>query len=229
MANIFILALLLLAVSGFAAARKPRIPDDIPLDKATRDYLELLSPADLAAILEIYQEATVGQVAAPTELITQQEVSFYGKSLAVYPSRTLISFLVNFTEYFALTVTNIAEAKGTGSWADAYSHAKALVDQMTNEEKAKITTGVFPLSTYCGGEVAGVSRLGFPGMCLNDGPNGLHSLEAVTAYASGITIGASWNKDLALARAQQMGKEARRKGGQCLHYLILYPCWYLCS
>lgn len=214
MARLSTLAFLLLAISGFVAAQKPAIPSDIPLDEATRKFLESLSPEDLAAILEIYQEATAGQVAASSELITQQELSFYGKSPAVYPSRMPIFCSAEPTECVALTIAYTAQAKGIGSWASAYAQAKALVDQMTNEEKANITTGVSPLSTNCGGEVAGVPRLGFPGMCLTDGPNGLHSLEAVTGYASAITIGASWNRDLAFARAQNMGKEARRKGGQ---------------
>ena len=104
MARLFILTLLLLAVAGFAVAQEPKIPDDIPLDKATRDYLNSLSPGDLAAILEVYREATAGQVAAPTEFITKQELSFYGKSPAVYPSRTFSSPVI-FPEYVSLTVT----------------------------------------------------------------------------------------------------------------------------
>ncbi|KAF5258060.1 hypothetical protein FOXYS1_11387 [Fusarium oxysporum] len=57
-----------------------------------------------------------------------------------------------------------------------------------------------------------VQRLGFPGMCLSDGPNGLREVEAVNGYASAITVGAAWNKELALARGYHMGLEAKSKG-----------------
>lgn len=89
MVRLFAHALLLLAGSSFAVAQRPEIPDGIPLDKATRDYLESLPTDELAAALEVYQEAIASQVPAPPELITQQELSLYGKSPAVYPSRTL--------------------------------------------------------------------------------------------------------------------------------------------
>ncbi|KAF5855319.1 hypothetical protein ETB97_009453 [Aspergillus alliaceus] len=174
MVHLFVHALLLLVGSSLAIAQRPEIPDDIPLDKGTRDYLESLPPDELAAVLEVYQEAFAGQVPAPPELITQQELSLYGKSPAVYPSPL---------------------AKGTGTWADAYAHVKALVNQMTNEEKANTTS-------LSDSGVPAIPRLGFPGLRLHDGPNGLNALEEVTAYASGITVGASWNKDLAHARGQ---------------------------
>lgn len=106
-----------------------------------------------------------------------------------------------------LTVAGIALVKGTGTWADAYAHVKALVNQMTIEEKANITS-------LSDGGVPAIPRLGFPGLRVHDGPNGLNALEEVTAYASGITVGSSWNKDLAHARGQSMGKGARRKGGR---------------
>jgi beta-glucosidase len=213
MARLSLITLSVLALSALVAGQAT-IPDGIALDDATRKYLESLSPEDLAAILKVYSEATIGQVTASPELITRQELSFYGKSPAVYPSRKHAYLLCKTAEQVALMISCIiAQAKGIGTWADAYTQAKTLVDQMTNEEKSNITTGLSPLTTSCGGEVAGVPRLGFPGMCLTDGPNGLHSQEAVAGYASGITVGASWNKDLALARAQNMGREARRKGG----------------
>ncbi|GKZ63055.1 hypothetical protein AnigIFM49718_010786 [Aspergillus niger] len=193
MVRLFVHALLLLVGSSLAIAQRPEIPDDIPLDKGTRDYLESLPPDELAAVLEVYQEAFAGQVPAPPELITQQELSLYGKSPAVYPSPL---------------------AKGTGTWADAYAHVKALVNQMTNEEKANTTS-------LSDSGVPAIPRLGFPGLRLHDGPNGLNALEEVTAYASGITVGASWNKDLAHARGQSMGKGARRKGATCWDRLLV--------
>ncbi|UZP36626.1 hypothetical protein NXS19_004442 [Fusarium pseudograminearum] len=57
-----------------------------------------------------------------------------------------------------------------------------------------------------------VQRLGFPGICVNDGPSGLHGVEAVNGYAAGVTVAAAWNKELAHARGHHMGLEAKRRG-----------------
>lgn len=64
----------------------------------------------------------------------------------------------------------------------------------------------------CSGSTASISRLGFPGFCLNDAGNGVRATDFVNAYASGISVGASWNKNLAYQRARAMGGEFRAKG-----------------
>jgi beta-glucosidase len=64
----------------------------------------------------------------------------------------------------------------------------------------------------CSGVSGGVSRLGFPGLCLQDAGNGVRGTDGVNGYPSGLHIGASWNKSLAYLRAQHMGAEFRRKG-----------------
>jgi len=38
-----------------------------------------------------------------------------------------------------------------------------------------------------------------------------------TVCASAITVGATWNKELALARGYHMGLEAKVKGGETAH------------
>lgn len=62
------------------------------------------------------------------------------------------------------------------------------------------------------GNSPGVSRLGYPGMCLNDAGNGARGVEGTSGYASGVHVGASWNKALAMARGQYMGAEFKAKG-----------------
>lgn len=107
-----------------------------------------------------------------------------------------------------------ARAKGLDDWSDAYQQASAMVDQMTVEEKVSVVSGQTSAKDGCAGLIPGVPRLGFPGICVNDGPNGLHDMAAVNGYPSGITIGASWNKQLALERGQFMGMESKVKGGK---------------
>jgi beta-glucosidase len=49
-------------------------------------------------------------------------------------------------------------------------------------------------------------------MCLQDAGNGVRNTDFVSSFASGIHVGASWNKTLAYDRANALGHEFRRKG-----------------
>ncbi|EMD96753.1 glycoside hydrolase family 3 protein, partial [Bipolaris maydis ATCC 48331] len=92
--------------------------------------------------------------------------------------------------------------------------ASAVVDQMTIEEKVSVISGQTSTTNGCSGQIPGVPHLGFPGICVNDGPNGLHDIAGVNGYPSAITIGATWNKTLALERGQYMGLESKVKGDE---------------
>ncbi|KAF5970389.1 glycoside hydrolase family 3 protein [Fusarium bulbicola] len=83
---------------------------------------------------------------------------------------------------------------------------------MTLDEKVSVTSGQTTTPNGCNGMIPGVPRLGFPGVCVNDGPSGLHGVEAVDGYAAGVTVAAAWNRDLAHARGRHMGLEAKRRG-----------------
>jgi len=117
-----------------------------------------------------------------------------------------VSFFLNDTNSYT------AQGAGTGDWAAAYSKARALVAQMTNQEKENITYGIVSQTNGCSGMNGNVSRLGFPGMCLNDAGNGVRGVEGTNGYPSGLHVGAAWNKKLALQRAQYMGQEFKAKG-----------------
>ncbi|KAL1306355.1 hypothetical protein AAFC00_005069 [Neodothiora populina] len=115
----------------------------------------------------------------------------YGRSEPVYPTPQSI---------------------GRGEWAQAYSRAKALVAQMTNDEKNNITYGHTSTTVGCSGVSGSVPRVGFPGICLQDAGNGVRATDMVNGYASGVHVGAAWNKNLAYNRAQHMGGEFKAKG-----------------
>ena len=100
---------------------------------------------------------------------------------------------------------------GSATWAAAYSKAVALVSQMTLEEKANLTVGYNPV-TGCSGETGTVPRLNWTGLCLSDAGNGVRNTDFVNAWPSGLHVGASWNRNLALNRGLQMGGEFKTKG-----------------
>ncbi|KAL2816181.1 glycosyl hydrolase family 3 N terminal domain-containing protein [Aspergillus cavernicola] len=115
----------------------------------------------------------------------------YGRSEAVHPSPPM---------------------QGLGEWEGAYTKAKALVARMTDEEKNNITYGYSSLTNGCGGNSGSAPRVGYPGMCLQDSGNGVRGTDMVNGYASGLHVGAAWNRDLAYQRAHYMGAEFKRKG-----------------
>ncbi|EON66404.1 hypothetical protein W97_05501 [Coniosporium apollinis CBS 100218] len=98
------------------------------------------------------------------------------------------------------------------AWEAAYAKAAALVRQMTLPEKVNITTGTGWTMGMCVGNTGPVARLGFPSLCLQDGPLGLRFADNATAWPAGITVGASWNKELMYLRGKSHGREARMKG-----------------
>ena len=49
-------------------------------------------------------------------------------------------------------------------------------------------------------------------MCLSDNGNGLRGPDGVNGYPSGIHVGASWNRQLALEKARYLGAEFKAKG-----------------
>jgi beta-glucosidase-like glycosyl hydrolase len=97
-------------------------------------------------------------------------------------------------------------------WEASYKKAAAMVSQMTLVEKVNVTTGTGWMMDMCVGNTAAVKRLGFPSLCLQDGPLGIRFSDNSTAFPAGVTVGATWNKDLMFQRGQAHGKEARLKG-----------------
>ena len=103
------------------------------------------------------------------------------------------------------------QGAGTGDWAQAYSLARALVAQMTNEEKNGILYGQ-STTNGCSGFTGSVARLGFPGICLNDAESGVRTGNLVSGYPAQLHVGASWNRTLAQQRARFIGQEFKAKG-----------------
>ncbi|KAL4795363.1 glycosyl hydrolase family 3 N terminal domain-containing protein [Aspergillus venezuelensis] len=122
--------------------------------------------------------------------VITDDTYFYGLSPPVYPS---------------------PEGTGAGDWADAYTKARAFVAQLSDDEKVNLTAGVTS-NTGCAGFIQGIDRLGFPGICMTDAGQGVRGADYVNGWSAGISVGASWNRDLAHARATHLGYEYRTKG-----------------
>ena len=83
---------------------------------------------------------------------------------------------------------------------------------MSLMEKVNITSGTGWTQDLCVGNTAPANNVGFPALCLQDGPLGLRFTDHSTAFPAGITVGATWNRDLMYKRGRAHGLEARLKG-----------------
>ncbi|RQM04971.1 hypothetical protein DH86_00003692 [Scytalidium sp. 3C] len=105
-------------------------------------------------------------------------------------------------------------------WMNSYKKAAKMVSQMTLPEKVNITTGTGWQMGLAVGNTAPAVHVGFPALALQDGPLGLRFADNATAFPAGITVGATWNKDLMYQRGKVHGLEARLKGIN----VLLGPC-----
>lgn len=83
---------------------------------------------------------------------------------------------------------------------------------MTLEEMNNLTYGYAVNYTGCSGVSGSAPRVGFPGFCLQDAGDGVRDTDGVSGFASGLSVGASWNSTLSYERAKYMGAEFKRKG-----------------
>ncbi|KAI2468592.1 glycoside hydrolase family 3 protein [Annulohypoxylon bovei var. microspora] len=97
-------------------------------------------------------------------------------------------------------------------WEDAYVKAKEFVSQLTLAEKVNLTTGVGWEGEKCVGQAGSIPRLGFRSMCMQDSPLGIRYADYVSAFSSGQTVAASFDRSLMYRRGQAMGAENKAKG-----------------
>ncbi|KAL9629771.1 MAG: hypothetical protein Q9164_006733 [Protoblastenia rupestris] len=97
-------------------------------------------------------------------------------------------------------------------WRDSYEKASKMVEKMSLVEKVNVTTGTGWGMNLCVGNTGSANNVGFPMLCLQDGPLGIRFADHATYWPAGITAAATWNKDLIYRRGKGLGKEHRLKG-----------------
>lgn len=85
-----------------------------------------------------------------------------------------------------------------------------LLAQMTLDEKIDLIGGQNPFRMH------GIPRLGIPAFQMADGPVGAHIPAPTIAYAGGIGLAASWDRQLAHSIGVQLGRDARSRGANFL-------------
>lgn len=62
------------------------------------------------------------------------------------------------------------------------------------------------------GNIVAIPRLGFPGLCLQDGPLAIRVADYASVFAAGVTVASTWDRDLLYKRGYAMGQEFKAKG-----------------
>ncbi|KAL1624210.1 hypothetical protein SLS54_004140 [Diplodia seriata] len=101
---------------------------------------------------------------------------------------------------------------GTGGWDAAYVKSEAALAQLTQDEKVGIVTGVGWQNGPCVGNTSPVPKIGYPSLCMQDGPLGIRFAQGVTAFPAGVHVASTWDKKLLHERGVAMGAEAKGLG-----------------
>jgi beta-glucosidase len=99
---------------------------------------------------------------------------------------------------------------GRAQSADDEKKISDAISKMTLEEKISMLSGSSMMAS------TGLQRLGIPAFRMSDGPVGAHVPPPSTAYAAGIGLAASWDRDLAVEIGTQIGRDARSRGASFL-------------
>jgi beta-glucosidase len=102
-----------------------------------------------------------------------------------------------------------ANATASGAWKEAFAKAQEFVAKLTIEEKADMVTGQ---PGPCVGNIVAVPRLGFPGLCLQDGPLAIRVADYASVFPAGVTVASTWDRAILYERGHAMGQEFRAKG-----------------
>ncbi|KAI1626958.1 beta-glucosidase [Exophiala viscosa] len=102
------------------------------------------------------------------------------------------------------------------AWQESYDKARSMVERMSLVEKVNITTGTGWSMDLCVGNTAPAVNVGFPGLCLQDGPLGIRFADHATSFPAGITVGATFNRDLMRRRGAAHARQAKLKGAHVL-------------
>jgi beta-glucosidase len=111
-----------------------------------------------------------------------------------------------------LSICCTANATGIG-WEAAFQQASAFVAQLTLKEKSELVTGE---TGPCVGNIPAIPRLGFHGLCSQDGPLAIRQADYASAFPAGLTVAATWDRDLAHKRGYEMGMEFKDKGANII-------------
>ncbi|KAF2834359.1 glycoside hydrolase family 3 protein [Patellaria atrata CBS 101060] len=110
------------------------------------------------------------------------------------------------------TGNNKRQTASNLNWDAAYTKASAALAKLSLSQKVGIVTGLGWQKGPCVGNTAAVSSIGYPSLCLQDGPLGFRYATKNTAWPVGINTAATWDKKMIHDRGVAMGQEGKQLG-----------------
>ncbi|KAI9641783.1 hypothetical protein NHQ30_009642 [Ciborinia camelliae] len=104
------------------------------------------------------------------------------------------------------------------NWAHARSLAEIFVAKLNYTEKSYLVTGtnyavaLDGTPNLCIGNIGSIPRFNFSGICFNDGPASVARQDLVSVFPSGVTLAATWDRELIWKGSRALGEEFRAKG-----------------
>ncbi|XWW94975.1 hypothetical protein V2A60_002925 [Cordyceps javanica] len=99
-------------------------------------------------------------------------------------------------------------------WLQSRSEAAKWAARMNIREKVAIVTG--SLTGTCMAYVAPVESVGFSGLCIQDGPAAIRLAAMASVFPSGLTMAATWDRELIYQRGEALGAEFRGSGAHVM-------------
>ncbi|KAF2015470.1 glycoside hydrolase family 3 protein [Aaosphaeria arxii CBS 175.79] len=112
----------------------------------------------------------------------------------------------------ASAIPSSEQKRAVIDWDAAYTKATAALAKLSQSEKIGIVTGTGWQAGNCVGNTKAAGSIGYPSLCLQDGPLGIRYINGATAFASGIHAASTWDVDLIRERGSFIGAEAKQLG-----------------
>ena len=68
----------------------------------------------------------------------------------------------------------------------------------------------------CVGNIPAIPRLGFQGICLQDGPLAIRQVSYASVFPAGVSVAATWDAGLMYQRGMALGQEFVGKGANIM-------------
>ncbi|KAF3352559.1 Cytosolic Fe-S cluster assembly factor NBP35 [Verticillium dahliae VDG1] len=114
----------------------------------------------------------------------------------------------------ASTLQALAQTNNA-AWDAAYAKAEAALEKLTQEEKIGIVTGIGwnqAPNGPCIGNTSPVSSIGYPSLCLHDGPLGVRWGRSITAFTPAVQAASTWDVELIRQRGAYLAAEFKGTG-----------------
>ncbi len=124
------------------------------------------------------------------------------------------SFVFKSFAYLALALTTAGLAVAQAPVADSpavEAQAHAMLSKLTLAQKIELIGGVDDMFTHA------APTIGLPRLKMSDASVGVRTWGPTTAYAGGVALAATWDREFARSLGQSLGRDARARG---VHFLL---------